>query len=82
MFTLIGGGLKKFESSQRAMGDVLPKNAEWIKDSVTSFDPESNRVTTSNGETISYEIMLVAMGLQLNWDKVKSNNINKTKNKK
>ncbi|XP_011312197.1 sulfide:quinone oxidoreductase, mitochondrial [Fopius arisanus] len=70
MFTLIGGGLKKFQSSRRFMGDVLPKKAQWLKDSVTIFDPESNKVMTNNGDTIQYEIMIVAMGLQLDWAKI------------
>lgn len=70
MFTLIGGGLKKFESSKKPMAAVLPKKAQWIKDSVMSFQPESNKVVTSNGDTIEYQLMIVAMGLQLYWDKV------------
>lgn len=70
MFTLVGGGLKEFSSSHRRMIDVLPKNSEWLKDSVTIFDPELNKVITKNGDTIEYEIMLVAMGLQLNWNNI------------
>ncbi|XP_008557989.3 sulfide:quinone oxidoreductase, mitochondrial isoform X2 [Microplitis demolitor] len=70
MFTLIGGGLKKFESSKKPMAAVLPKKAQWIKDSVMSFQPESNKVVTSNGDTIEYQLMIVAMGLQLYWDKI------------
>lgn len=52
------------------MKEVLPKNAQWIKDSVIAFEPDVNRIVTSNGDTIEYEIMIVAMGLQLFWDKV------------
>lgn len=52
------------------MKNVLPKNSQWIKDSVMAFEPDNNRVVTSNGDTVQYEIMIVAMGLQLLWDKV------------
>lgn len=52
------------------MGEVLPNKAKWIKDSVISFDAEANKVTTSNGDTIQYDIMIIAMGLQLRWDQV------------
>ncbi|XP_063985579.1 sulfide:quinone oxidoreductase, mitochondrial [Diachasmimorpha longicaudata] len=70
MFTLIGGGLKDFSSSRRFMDNVLPKKSQWIKDSVTSFEPESNTVRTNNGDTIQYDLMIVAMGLQLYWAKI------------
>lgn len=70
MFTLIGAGIKSIESSRKSMKDVLPKKAQWIKDKVVSFKPELNTVTTSNGDTIEYELMIVAMGLQLYWNKV------------
>ena len=50
------------------MKDVLPKEAEWLKDSVVSFDPENNKIKTKKGDTIQYEIMIVALGLQINWD--------------
>ncbi|KAH0947386.1 hypothetical protein HN011_008901 [Eciton burchellii] len=70
LFTLIGGGISSFEASKRYMKDVLPKNATWIKASVVGFQPEANQVTTHNGDTIEYEIMIIAIGLQLYWDKI------------
>ncbi|KAG7209683.1 hypothetical protein KM043_011328 [Ampulex compressa] len=70
LFTLIGGGISSFASSKRLTKDVLPQNATWIKDSVMTFNPEENKVTTSNGDTVQYEIMIIAVGLQLYWDKV------------
>lgn len=70
MFTLIGGGTYKLSDSCRAMKDVLPKKAKWIQDSVACFDPENNKVTTKCGSSIAYDYMVVAMGLQLNFDQV------------
>ncbi|XP_034950240.1 sulfide:quinone oxidoreductase, mitochondrial [Chelonus insularis] len=70
LFTLIGGGLKTFKSSRKRMIDVLPRKAQWIKDSVVVFEPDVNRVSTSSGVIIEYEIMIVAMGLQLYWSKI------------
>ena len=74
MWTLVGGGLKDLSQSQRPMSEVLPKKAEWIKDKVTTFDPENNRVVTEEGHEIDYEFLVVAMGLQLDYDKVKGLN--------
>lgn len=70
MFTLIGAGIKTIDSSRKFMKDVLPKKAQWIKDKVITFKPDKNSVTTANGDTIEYELMIVAMGLQLYWEKV------------
>lgn len=71
LFTLIGGGIKSFDQAKRPMRNVLPKNATWLQENVMSFDPEQNQVTMSNGDTAQYEIMIVAMGLQLHWEKVR-----------
>jgi len=71
MWTLVGGGLKKMEQSGKPMGEVLPKNADWIKSSAAKFDPEKNTVTTTSGDAISYEYLLVAVGLQLQYEQIK-----------
>lgn len=52
------------------MKDILPQNAKWLKDSVVGFQPDVNKVLTHNGDTIEYDMMIVALGLQLYWDKV------------
>ncbi|XP_055638171.1 sulfide:quinone oxidoreductase, mitochondrial isoform X3 [Toxorhynchites rutilus septentrionalis] len=70
MFTLIGGGIKSLEDSFRPMSKVLPALAKWLKDSAAKFEPEKNTVLTANGDKIEYEFLLVAMGLQLNYDKI------------
>ncbi|XP_012258148.2 sulfide:quinone oxidoreductase, mitochondrial [Athalia rosae] len=70
MFTLIGGGVKPFESCHEKMEKVLPKSAKWVKDKVTKFDPKSNTVIVGNGDSIEYEYLIVATGLQLHWDKI------------
>lgn len=70
MFTLIGGGISSFKTAKRNMKDVLPKNAKWLKDSIVGFQPDANKVSTHNGDTIQYDMMIVALGLQLYWDKV------------
>ena len=34
------------------MKDVIPNNADWIKQSVDGFDPENNVVCLENGEKV------------------------------
>lgn len=77
MFTLVGGGMKKLEDSYKPMEDVLPVLAKWVKDKAAKFDPKANKVMTKNGDVIEYEYMVVATGLQLNYDKVELHTYNK-----
>lgn len=71
MWTLVGGGVKKFKNTAMPMAAVLPDKADWIKASVVKFNPEKNQVTTSDGETISYNYLVIAMGMQLNYGDIK-----------
>ncbi|KAL6259777.1 hypothetical protein P5V15_009689 [Pogonomyrmex californicus] len=70
LFTLIGGGISSYSSSRKYMKEVLPKNAKWLKTSIVEFQPDVNKVLTHDGDTIQYDIMIVALGLQLSWDKI------------
>lgn len=70
-WTLVGGGTFDINATIRDEASVIPKGATWIKDAVATFDPDHNAVTTVNGETISYDYMVVAPGIQLNWGAVK-----------
>ncbi|KAI8979254.1 hypothetical protein BDF20DRAFT_820316 [Mycotypha africana] len=71
LWTYVGGGLKNFDESVKAMGEVMPANAEWIQDKVTEFDPENNTVKLADGQTVGYDYLVVAAGIQINWNAVK-----------
>ena len=70
LWTLIGAGVFPKEESARPMADVMPKGATWIQDAAASFDPENNTVTTEGGDTYEYDVLVVAPGLQINWDAI------------
>ncbi|KAI8096641.1 uncharacterized protein BX664DRAFT_324520 [Halteromyces radiatus] len=71
LWTYVGGGLKDFSESSKPMGSLMPKNAEWIQDKVTKLDPDNNQVQLSNGEVLGYDYLVVAAGIQINWDQIK-----------
>lgn len=62
--------MKTISQSRREMRDVLPKKAKWIKDAAAKFNPHANEVITKQGHTISYDFLVIAVGLQLNYGKV------------
>jgi len=70
MWTLVGGGAKDFSQSERKQADVTPKDATWVKQKVTGFNPDSNSVTLSDGSELKYESLVVALGLELKLAKV------------
>ena len=71
MWTLVGGGIKSFEQTGKPMGKVLPKNATWLKTKAVSFNPDQNKLTTEAGDEISYEFLVIAMGLSLDYGQVR-----------
>lgn len=70
-WTLVGGGTFRKEATRRSEASVIPKTAKWIKDAVTEFDPEHNRIRTRDGKVIEYDYLVVGAGIQINWDGIK-----------
>lgn len=70
-WTLVGGGIMNRADTARPTADYIPAGATWIKDAVTELDPDNNRVVTRDGLSLSYDYLIVAPGLQLNWAQVK-----------
>eukprot|EP00096_Caligus_rogercresseyi_P012124 TRINITY_DN4994_c0_g1_i1.p1 TRINITY_DN4994_c0_g1~~TRINITY_DN4994_c0_g1_i1.p1 ORF type:complete len:434 (-),score=68.13 TRINITY_DN4994_c0_g1_i1:126-1427(-) len=71
LWTLVGGGQCKLEDSGKPMSTVLPKKADWIQQKAMNFKPEENKVVIEDGTEIEYEYLVVAMGIQLNYNKIK-----------
>ncbi|KDQ60863.1 hypothetical protein JAAARDRAFT_204661 [Jaapia argillacea MUCL 33604] len=67
-WTLVGSGLKKKQDLRRPVDSLIPPHITHVVDSVKSFAPESNSVTTASGRTVAYDTLVVATGLQINFD--------------
>ena len=70
-WTLVGGGVFSLDETRRAERDLIPSGVTWIQEAATAIDPDHNRVTTSGGQTLHYEVLIVATGLTLAWDRIK-----------
>ena len=70
IWTLVGGGVFPKEISERDEVDYIPAGAAWIQDKVVTFDPENNSVSTESSGDISYDYLVVAAGIQIDWDKI------------
>ncbi len=67
-WTMVSGGVFSVESTVRKTEDLIPsKVKQWIPRAVAGFEPENNRVILDNDERLSYEHLVVAPGLKINW---------------
>ncbi len=70
MWTLSGGGVTPKETTRRSMSSVMPSGVQWIRDAVSTFDPDQNQLTTESGTTLGYEMLIVCPGIQIDWDHI------------
>lgn len=71
LWTLVGGGVFPKEESMRNEADFIPPGVTWIQEYVSAFEPDQNRVVLKNGDALTYDYLVVALGIQIDWDKVK-----------
>jgi sulfide:quinone oxidoreductase len=70
LWTLVGGGVFPKEASVRSEASVMPRRANWIRDAVNTFHPEQNYVLTHGGRKVSYDWLVVAAGIHIDWEKI------------
>ena len=69
--TLVAGGVWEKDDIIYHTADFMPSGVKWIKEKAVEFNPESNKVVTSGGQEVSYDFLVVASGLQLDYGKIK-----------
>ncbi len=70
MWTFVGGGVFPRESSKRPLREVIPAGVRWVQSAVSEFRPEENTVITRTGEHLAYDFLVVAPGIQINWQAI------------
>ncbi|XP_077565798.1 sulfide:quinone oxidoreductase, mitochondrial [Stigmatopora nigra] len=71
LWTLAGAGAKTIASSGRPTSSVMPSGVKLIRSKVQEINPDTNTVRSDDGTQISYEYLIVALGLQLHFEKIK-----------
>lgn len=79
-WTLVGGGTFDFAKTKRPTSSVIPKGVTWIKDKVTSLEPDTNSLTTEKNGSISYQYLVLAPGLVYDLDGIEGLRENLGKN--
>lgn len=66
-FTLVAAGLKPASYAVSETRSHLPPGVSLIEETVAEFDPDGNKVVTSAGRRVSYDFLIVATGLKLDY---------------
>jgi len=69
--TLIGGGVWELSDIQYKRDEYVPNGVKLIKGSVTAFDPKNNKVIVDGSQEVSYDQLVVATGINLNYGGIK-----------
>ncbi|CAF1270460.1 unnamed protein product [Rotaria sordida] len=70
-WTLVGAGLKTAEEVEKPQTQCIPSNTTWIQSNANQVEPEKNHVQLDNGRKITYDYLIVAAGMQVNFNKIK-----------
>lgn len=70
MFSHVAGGTASASVATRPQRAVTPKGVTWIQDRVRSIDPVAKTVTLESGTAVEYYQLIVAPGIQQDWDAV------------
>jgi sulfide:quinone oxidoreductase len=70
LWTLVGGGIFPKEDSVRAEEALIPEGVTWIREAVTSIDPEHRTVHAAVSGPVTYDYAVVAVGVALGWTKI------------
>lgn len=66
--TLIASSLWNKSQVITSTQEWLPNDVNWIAKDAIAFDPDNKRVSLSDGQTLSYDVLIIATGCQLNFE--------------
>ncbi len=70
LWTLVGGGQADIRITGRPQASLIPRGVDWVREAAAEFRPDDNLVVTGTGRELGYDQLVVAPGLQLNFDRV------------
>ncbi|KAI2628260.1 FAD/NAD(P)-binding domain-containing protein [Xylaria nigripes] len=70
-WTLVGSGLKSLDKTRKPLSHVVPNGVKHYPLRVSTFDPDNNVVKTAEGVDVSYDYLIVAPGLEVNFAGIK-----------
>jgi len=69
--TLVAGGVWEEPDVTFNRDDFVPDGVKVIKEKAILFNPQKNELTTDKGTVVTYDYLILAMGLQLDFERIK-----------
>ncbi|WP_456485436.1 NAD(P)/FAD-dependent oxidoreductase [Hydrogenimonas sp.] len=66
----MAAGLYTEDDIKKPNSDLMPDGVKWIKDEAKGFDPDNNSVETAKNGKIGYDFLVVATGLQYDYERI------------
>ncbi len=76
--TLVGAGIWTNEDTLYKRDDFIPEGTTIIKEKAVEFDPENNKLKTESGKEVSYDYLVIAAGLKLDFSQIEGLGIGET----
>lgn len=69
-WTLVGGGLKNKNDLKRPMRDLIDSKVRFYNNNVQQFAPDQQTVSLGNGDSISYDQLIVCPGIKCDFTSI------------
>ena len=69
--TMVAAGLWDEKDIMYKRDDFVPDGVKVIEDRAVFFNPQENKLTTEKGQVVSYDYLILAMGVQLDFERIK-----------
>jgi sulfide:quinone oxidoreductase len=66
-YTLVAAGLKPAAYPVSTTAQWIPAGVAWIEEAVAEIDADGKRVVTASGKALTYDYLIVATGLELDY---------------
>lgn len=70
-WTMVGGGLMTPNKVVNYTTKLIPKGVNWTNIAVSNIEPENNSIKTEDGSNWTYDHLIVAAGIQNNFDAIR-----------
>jgi sulfide:quinone oxidoreductase len=75
-YTLVATGVWPVDKVRDRNIDYQPAGVAWVKDMVAHFDPAANAVITAGGQRITYDFLVIATGVHLDFAQIEGMDVN------
>lgn len=70
LWTLVGAGVVDKKETVKREVDFIPPGVRWYRDYAEALEPDEKKVVLRSGHVLSYDDLVLAPGIQLDWDKI------------